>query len=99
MSVRPNIQSLVLVGTDLVVRGESVDPLPTILQVIVVQNGATEDGRGFEVAGGGARSIVAGWRATLKNTKFKKGPAQTMGIEIRIDPFDIRSWVQSLDIK
>ena len=98
MSVRPNIQSLTLNGSDLVVRGESADPLPTILQVVVVQDGATEAGRG-EVAGGGAREIVPGWRATLRNTKFKKGPAQTMGIEIRVEPFDIRSWVQSLEIK
>ena len=95
MGVRPNITSLALNGTDLIVRGESDDPLPTILQVVVVQDGATEDGRGFEVAGGGARSIVLGWRATFKDTTFKKGPAEVMGIEIRIDPFDIRSWVQS----
>ena len=99
MGVRPNITSLELVGTDLVVQGESDDPLPTILQVIVFQDGAAEDGRGSEVAGGGARRIVLGWRATLKNTKFKKGPAQTMGVEIRVDPFDIRSWVQLMDIK
>jgi hypothetical protein len=99
MGVRPNITSLALNGTDLIVRGESDDPLPTILQVVVVQDGTTEDGRGFEVAGGGARRIVLGWRAVFKDTTFKKGPAEAMGIEIRIDPFDIRSWVQRLDIE
>jgi hypothetical protein len=98
MSARPNIQTLTLNGSDLVVRGESVDPLPTILQVVVVQDGAAEAGRGEVVADGGARVILPGWRATLRNTKFKKGPAQTMGIEIRVDPFDIRSWVQTLEI-
>jgi len=46
MSVRPNISSLTLEGSDLVVRGESDEPLPTILQVVVVQDGAAEDGRG-----------------------------------------------------
>ena len=98
MGVRPNITSLELNGTSLVVQGESDDPLPTILQVVVFQDGAAEDGRGSEVAGGGARRIVLGWRATLTNTAFKKGPAQAMGIEIRVDPFDIRSWVQYMEI-
>ena len=97
MSVRPNIQSLTLNGTELVVRGESADPPPTILQVVVVQHDA--QGNGVRIAAGGAETIVPGWRATLKNTQFRKGAAQTMGVEIRVSPFDIRSWVQSLDIE
>ena len=97
MAVRPNITSLTLEGTDLVVRGESADPLPEILQVVVHQAGATEDGRGVDV-GGPADRVSAGWRATFKHTKFTPGPAEAMGIEVRVDPFEIRSWVQSLDI-
>jgi hypothetical protein len=99
MSVRPNISSLMLEGADLVVRGESDVPLPTILQVVVVRGGATEDGRGVEVEDADAKKIVSGWKARLKDTKLKKGPAETMGIEIRHTPFEIRSWVQSLDIQ
>ena len=99
MSVRPNIQSLELDGKDLIVRGESDDPLPTVLQVVVVQGGATEDGRGIQIGRGPADRVAAGWRATLKDTAFQKGPAETMGVEIRVAPFEIRSWVQSMTIE
>ena len=99
MGVRPNITSMQLDGQDLVVRGESVDPLPAILQVVVVQDGATGDGRGFEIGRGPADRVSLGWRATLPDTKFKKGKADAMGIEVRVAPFEIRSWVQSLEIE
>lgn len=99
MAVRPNISSLTLEGTDLVVRGESPEPVPAIIQVVVVQAGATEDGRGFDLGQGGVERVALGWKATLANTKFKKGPADTMGIQIRVSPFEICSWVQSLDIE
>ena len=97
MSFRPNIESLELVGTDLVVRGESDDPLPDILRVVVTQNGATQDGRCVEDAA--AKKIGIAWRATLKDTAFTKAPAETMGIEVRVEPYEIRSWVQTLNIE
>jgi hypothetical protein len=99
MAVRPNITSMTLEGADLVVRGESPEPLPAIIQVVVVQDGATEDGRGFEVGRGGVERVALGWKATLPNTNFNKGPADAMGIQIRVSPFESCSWVQSLDIE
>jgi hypothetical protein len=99
MSVRPNISSLTLEGSDLVVRGESDEPLPTILQVVVVQDGAAEDGRGeADVEAGGPKKIVTSWKATLKDTELEKGPVQTLGIEIRVNPYEVCSWVQSREI-
>lgn len=97
MSVRPNIESLDLEGADLVVRGGSDMPLPNILRVVVTQQGITEDGRGVEE--GAAREIGIGWKARLKDTKLTKGPAETMGIEVRVNPYEICSWVQRLDIE
>ena len=104
MSVRPNIESLDIEGKDLVVRGQSDKPLPDILRVVVVQDGAPEEGRGSEdehvrLKEGPAREIGTAWRATFKDTKLKKGPAETLGIEIRINPYEITSWVQRLDIE
>jgi|SRR5829696_395302 len=98
MAVRPNIQSLALDGKDLIVRGESRDPLPTIIQVVVVQGGATEDGRGIEIGRGPVDRVGSGWRATLKDTAFHTGAAEAMGVEIRVAPFEITSWVQSVTI-
>jgi hypothetical protein len=98
MSVRPNIQSLKLEGKDLVVLGESDTPLPALIQVVVVQEGATEEGRGTEVGGGPVDRVGSGWRATLSDTAFKTGPAEAMGVEIRVTPFEITSWVQSVTI-
>ena len=99
MSVRPNIQSLTIEGTDLVVRGESDDPLPTILRVVVAQGEASEDGLGVEAEDAPAKKIVAGWKARLEDTKLQKGPAETLGIEIRTKPLEIRTWFQTLDIE
>jgi hypothetical protein len=100
MGVRPNISSLTLEGKNLIVRGESDDPLPTILQVVVVQDGTAEDGRGEpDVQAGGVEKIVTSWKATIKDTTLEKGPVQTLGIEIRVDPYDVCSWVQSLEIE
>ena len=97
MALRPNIESLELDGTNLVIRGESEKPLPDMLRVIVTQNGSTRDGRCVEDTA--AKKIGVGWRATIKDAGFTKGPAETMGIEVRVDPYEICSWVQSLDIK
>jgi hypothetical protein len=97
MSVRPNIESLDLEGADLVVRGGSDTPLPDVLRVIVTQDGVTEDGHAVE--DGAAKEIGIGWRARLKDTKLRKGPAETMGIEVRVSPYEICSWVQQLDIE
>jgi hypothetical protein len=96
MSVRPNIQSLVLDGKDLTVRGESDDPLPTVVHVVVVQDTAAGAARAF--ASGVADRVGSGWRATLEDTELTKGPAEAMGVEIRIRPFEITSWVQSVTI-
>ena len=97
MSLRPNIESLELDGTNLVIRGESEKPLPDMLRVIVMQNGAKRDGRCVEDTA--AKKIGVGWRAVIRDAEFIEGPAETMGIEVRVDPFEICSWVQSLEIK
>ena len=96
MSVRPNIQSLLLVGTELTVRGEADDPPSTVIHVVVVQD--TAAGAARAQAFGPADRAGAGWRATLDGTGFTKGPAEAMGVEIRIRPFECTSWVQSVTI-
>jgi hypothetical protein len=97
MSVRPNIQSMVLNGTELTVFGESEDdPNLAGIFVVVTQDDAAGAAR-LTRPGIGARA-AAGWSATLKNTTFKKGPAEAMGVQVHVDPFQSTSWVQSLSI-
>ena len=99
MSVRPNIQSLTLVGvagTDLEVRGSSDASDPTAIFVVVTQDAAV--GAGRLTFFGPADRAGLGWRATLRNTTFRKGPAEAMGVQVGVDPFQSTSWVQSLTI-
>jgi hypothetical protein len=97
MSVRPNIESLVLTGTELTIRGETDDEFfPAAIFVVVTQG--TAAGAAELRASGIADRVGSGWRATIKNTPFQKGPAETMGVQIHVDPFQSTSWVQSLTI-
>ena len=99
MGVRPNIQSpLEIEGAKLVVLGESDRPLPEVLQVVVVQQGKTADGRG-EIAQGEPVRASANWRAELPAAGFAAGPAEAVGVEIRVGPFQVTSWTQSVTIK
>ena len=99
MAVRPNVQSpLMIDGSDLKVRGESTEPLPTAIHVVVTQANAAGGGA-VEVAQGIADRAATGWNAVLPAGGFKPGPAETLGIEIRVDPFEVRSWVQSVTIQ
>jgi hypothetical protein len=98
MAVRPNVQSpLVIDGNNLKVSGESTNPLPTAIYVVVTQAGPT--GGSSEVAQGVADRASTGWNAVLSAQGFEPGPAETLGIEIRVDPFEVRSWVQSVTIQ
>jgi hypothetical protein len=97
MAVRPNIQSLTLDGADLLVRGETDDEHPaTAIHAVVVQNTAAGAARAH--AFGIADRAGSGWRATLDGKDFVKGPAEAMGVEIRIRPFQVTSWVQTVPI-
>jgi len=100
MAFRPNIQSLTLggpTGTDLLVQGESEDD-PTLAGIFVVvsQHGAA--GAAPLSRPGIANRAGAGWSATLKNTTFQKGAAETMGVQVHVDPFQSTSWLQSVTI-
>ena len=97
MGIMPNIQSLVLDGKDLTVRGETDDPLPTAIFVVVSQDAGA--GAATASASGIADRVGSGWRAELKDTTFQKGTAAAMGVQIYVDPFASTSWVQSLEIE
>jgi len=95
MSVRPNIQSLVLSGSELTILGESEDD-PDLVGIFAV---VSQDG----AAGAARLSFIAaragsGWQATMKNTPFRKGAAEAMGVQVHVDPFQSTSWVQSVII-
>jgi hypothetical protein len=95
MAIRPNIQSpLKLEDANLTVRGESDEPLPEVIQVVVVQGSGA-----IEVARGLADRASTGWRATLPAEGFKAGAAEALGVEIRVDPFEVTSWVQAVTIQ
>jgi hypothetical protein len=99
MGVRPNIQSpLEIQGAKLMVRGESDRPLPEVLEVVVVQQGKTAEGRG-EIAHGEPVRASSNWRAELPAAGFEAGPAEAVGVEIRVDPFEVTSWTQSVTIR
>jgi hypothetical protein len=95
MAVRPNIQSpLTLDGAELSVNGESNEPLPEMIDVVVVQRNG-----GVAVARGRADRASTGWSATLPAEGFKAGAAETLGVEIRVDPFQVITWVQAVTIQ
>ena len=95
MGIMPNIQSLVLDGKDLTVRGET-DDLPVAIFVVVSQDAVA--GAAAASATGIADRVGSGWRAELKDTTFQKGAAQAMGVQIHTDPFASTSWVQTVTI-
>ena len=101
MGVRPNIQSpLKIEGAKLVVRGESDRPLWQVLQVVVVQEGKTAEGQGeIEFAEGEPERASTNWRADLAAAGFVPGPAETVGVEIRVAPFQVTSWTQRVTIQ
>ena len=95
MAVRPNIQSpLKLDGAELSVSGETDEPLPEMIDVVVVQRNG-----GVAVARGRADRASTGWSATLPAEGFKTGAAEALGVEIRVDPFQVTSWVQAVTIQ
>ena len=97
MSVRPNIQSLVLAGTELTVKGETPDdPLPAAIFVVVTQNAAVGAARLSD--SGIVNRAASGWSATLRDTTFQKGAAEAVGVQIHVNPFQSTSWVQSVTI-
>jgi len=103
MSIRPNIQSpLKLENGELIVRGESDLPVFDVLQVVVFQKGEKAGGQGEEeadeIAEGPPKRVSANWRAILAATGFETGPAEALGVEIRVDPFTVTSWTQSVEI-
>ena len=101
MGIRPNIQSpLKIEGAKLVVRGESDRPLWQVLQVVVVQEGKTADGQGeMEITEGEPERASTNWRAELPAAGFVPGPAETVGVEIRVAPFQVTSWTQRVTIQ
>ena len=99
MAVRPNIQSPIdLDGGKLIVRGESDRPLADVLQVVVVQKAGRADGPG-EMAQGVPERASANWRAELPGAGFVAGEAEALGVEIRVDPFQVTSWTQTVTIQ
>jgi hypothetical protein len=99
MGVRPNITSITLEGAVLKVRGESDEPLPTVVHVVVTQRDPSGPDRAVEVARGQPDRASTGWGASLPAQGFKTGAAEALGVEIRVDPFEVTSWVQSVSIR
>ena len=98
MSVRPNVQSLELKGGELTVKGESPAPRFEALHVVVVQQGTRKGG--VVKADGVPLKDSLNWTAVLKDVEgFTVGEAETLGVEIRVDPFQVTTWSQTLQIE
>lgn len=107
MSARPNVQSPVeLKAGKLTVKGESTLPRFELLHVVVVQK--SDDGDNGEkiektdgvVAEGTPLKDSVNWTAVLKKaTGFVPGEAEALGVEIRVDPFQVTSWSQTVQIQ
>ena len=96
MALRPNIQTVELQDGKLVVKGESTLPRFEVLQVVVVQQGEKTDG----VAEGDPLKDSVNWTAVLPATGFTVGEeAEALGVEIRVDPFQVTSWSQTVKIQ
>ena len=97
MSLRPNVQSLKLKDGVLTVKGESPAPRFEALHVVVVQQGMRKGG---VVAQGEPLKDSLNWTAVLKDVEgFTVGDAETLGVEIRVDPFQVTTWSQTLKIE
>ena len=94
MSLRPNVQSIDLNGV-LTVKGESTKPRFEVLNVVVVQRG-----KKTEVAAGEPQKDSLNWTAVLEQAEgFATGGAEALGVEIRVEPFQVTSWSQTVQIK
>jgi hypothetical protein len=97
MPGRPNFESLVIDGPDLVVSGVSDgNPPPVDIRVFV--------GQGAHVGKGNTHftvdKITTSWQATFDAAGFTKGEeALAFGVEIRENPFEATSWTQMLEVK
>ena len=99
MSVRPNVQSLELKGGELTVKGESPAPRFEALHVVVVQKGTRKGG--VVAAEGEPLKDSLNWTAILTDVAgFTVGEeAETLGVEIRVDPFQVTTWSQTMQIE
>ena len=95
MSARPNVQKITLNDGKLTVKGESPLPRFEVLHVVVVQKGKKTDG----VAEGEPLKDSANWTAVLTAEEFTAGEVETLGVEIHLDPFQVTSWTQTMQIK
>jgi hypothetical protein len=95
MSVRPNVQSPIkLKDGMLTVHGESTMPRFEVLHVVVVQQGEKADG----VAEGEPLKDSVNWTALLPAGGITTGEAEALGVEIRVDPFQVTSWSQTVQV-
>jgi hypothetical protein len=95
MSLRPNVQSVDLKDGVLTVKGESTKPRFEVLNVVVVQQG-----KKTEVAAGEPQKDSLNWTAVLEQADgFATGGAEALGVEIRVEPFQVTSWSQSVQIR
>ena len=98
MAARPNVQTVKLENGGLTVKGESTLPRFEVLHVVVVQPNRKTDGVG--VIDGEPLKDSVNWTAVLKPaTGFTVGEAEALGVEIRVDPFQVTSWSQTVQIQ
>ena len=95
MSARPNVQTVTLDDGKLTVTGESPMPRFQVLHVVVMQKGKKTDG----VAEGEPLKDSVNWTAVLTAKDFTAGEVETLGVEIRVDPFQVTSWTQTVEIE
>ena len=95
MAARPNVQTITLDDGKLTVTGESPMPRFEVLHVVVVQKGKKIDG----VAEGEPLKDSVNWTAVLTAEDFTVGEVETLGVEIHLDPFQVTSWTQRLEIE
>lgn len=95
MSARPNVQSITLDDGKLTVTGESPLPRFEVLHVLVTQKGKKVDA----VAEGKPQKNSVNWTAVLTAKDFTAGEVETLGVEIHVDPFQVTSWTQTIEIE
>ena len=101
MMVRPNFQSVNIVGNDVVVTGESdPDDFDDVIsiRVVLVQEDVSDGGNADLEQQRRRAALDPNWSVTFTNGDFKPGPAVAFGIQTHRENFLTLTWTESMTI-
>jgi hypothetical protein len=99
--VRPNFQSVNIIGGNVVVTGESdPDEFDDVIsiRVVLVQEDVSDGGNADLEQQRRRAALDPNWSVTFTNGGFKPGPAVAFGIQTHRENFLTLTWAESMTI-